>query len=96
MANLQGTSIRATGTITSNTASLLTLASSCGSVIVSNQSGQKAYFIINDAASPAVSATVYDFVLADQGAFIISHVDVKTLGVFVAATSGVVVAGWPS
>jgi hypothetical protein len=95
MANLAGASIRATGTITSATASLLTLASTCSNVIVSNQSGQKAYFIINDAASPAVSATVYDFVLADQGTFVISHVDTKTLGVFVAATSGIVVAGWP-
>jgi hypothetical protein len=96
MANLQGTSIRATGTITSATASLLTLATACGTVVVSNRSGQTAYFIINDAASPIVSATVYDFALSDGQTFIIEWMTTKTIGVFVSATSGVVVAGWPS
>jgi hypothetical protein len=95
MANMQGSSIAATGTITSNTASLLSLASSCGNVIVNNQSGQKCYVKINDALTPTVSATVYDFVLADQGTFTISHVDVTNVSVYVAATSGVRVVGWP-
>lgn len=96
MANLQGASIIATGTITTSTASLLTLASSCSYVIVSNQSGAKAYFLINDAASPVVSATVYDFVLADQGERILSHMDITKIGVFVAADAGINVTGWPS
>lgn len=94
MANIQGVSMRATGTISSATASLLTLASTCSYVIVSNRSGQIAYFIINDIASPIVSATVYDFVLDDKEEFVIEHMDVKTIGIYVAATSGVVVAGW--
>jgi hypothetical protein len=95
MANLAGASIAATGTISSNTASLLSLASTCGNVIVNNQSGQKCYVKVNDAATPTVSATVYDFVLADQGTFVLSHIQVTNVSVFVAATSGVRVVGWP-
>lgn len=96
MANLQGASIVATGTITTSTASTLTLATSCSYVVVSNQSGAKCYFKINDAASPTVSATVYDFVLADGGSLILSHMDITHISVFVAADAGVNITGWAS
>lgn len=89
-----GASKAATGTITSNTASLLSFLDSKRFVLVSNQSGQKAYFKLNDAATPTVSATVYDFVLADGGTFSIDDVEVTNIGVYVAATSGVRAVGW--
>lgn len=92
MSNIQGTSIAATGSIKNNEASLLTLASDCNYTIVSNQSGQVCYLRVN---SITVSATVYDHVLANQGTLIISDITVKTVGVFVAATSAVRVVGWP-
>lgn len=94
MALFGGTSKAATGTITSNTASLLSFLDSKSNVIVSNQSGQKCYCKINDADTPTVSATVYDFVLADQGTFIIQDVEVTNISVYVTATSGVRVVGW--
>ena len=94
MANFSGATIAATGSISSNTASLLSFASSVEYAIISNQSGQKCYCKINDAATPTVSATVYDFVLADQGTFVIDNASVLTLGVYVAATSGIRAVGW--
>lgn len=96
MANLQGASIVATGTITTSTASTLTLATSCSYVIANNQSGAKCYFKVNDAASPTVSATVYDFVLADQGSLPLSHMDITNISVYVAANAGISITGWPS
>lgn len=93
MSNIQGASIAATGTISNNSASLLTLATACGYTIVSNQSGQTCYLRVN---SITVSATVYDHVIANQGTLIISDITVKTVGVYVAATSAVRVVGWPS
>ena len=94
MAGLSGASKAATGTITSGVASLLSFADEKGTVILNNQSGQKAYFKLNDAATPIVSATVYDLAVADGGAFIVENASVTTVGVFVAATSGIRVVGW--
>lgn len=94
MPQFSGASTAATGTITSNTASLLSFLDSKRYVLISNQSGQKCYCKINDAASPTVSATVYDFVLADGGTFAIDDVDVTNIAVYVTATSGVRVVGW--
>ena len=94
MANLHGASIAATGTITSNTASLLSFASTVTNVIVSNRSGQICYVKVNDAASPTVSTTVYDFVLEDKAAFALNSMDVTNVSVYVAATSGVRAVGW--
>lgn len=94
MALFGGASTAATGTITSNTASLISFLDVKRFVLVSNQSGQKCYCKINDAASPVVSSTVYDFVLADGGTFAIDDVEVTNISVYVAATSGVRVVGW--
>jgi hypothetical protein len=94
MPALNGASKAATGSIASNTASLLSFADEKSTVILNNQSGQKAYFKLNDAATPVVSATVYDVAIADGGAFIVENASVTTVGVFVAATSGIRVVGW--
>lgn len=94
MPMFSGASTAATGTITSNTASLLSFAHDKQHVIVSNRSGQTAYFKLNDAASPTVSSTAYDFALSDGGTFIIQEVTVENVSVYVAATSGVRVVGW--
>jgi hypothetical protein len=94
MAKIGGVSEAATGTITSSTASLLTFANQQTYVIVTNISGQRAYFKVNDAASPTVSATVFDFSLADGGTFILEQTAISTLGVYVAATSGIRAVGW--
>lgn len=95
MAKFAGTTVAATGTINNGSASTLTFASTRRYVIVSNRSGQTAYFKVNDpAASPLVSATVYDFVLDDKGTMVLEQTAVDTIGVFVAATSGVRAVGW--
>jgi hypothetical protein len=92
---VQGASKAATGTISSNTASLLSFLDEKSTVIVNNQSGKKCYCKLNDAATPTVSATVYDFALADQGTFIIQdNAAVTNVAVYVEATSGVRVVGW--
>jgi hypothetical protein len=94
MAKISGASTAATGTISSNTASLLSFAATKKYAIISNQSGQKCYCKLNDAATPTVSATVYDFVLADGGTFVIENTSISNVGVYVAATSGVRMVGW--
>lgn len=95
MAVLGGKSTAATGTINNGSASLLTFADNKRYVIVSNQSGQKAYFVINDVSgSQTVSASVYDFVLDDGGTVMLDDVSVDTIGVFVAAASGIRAVGW--
>lgn len=94
MAKFSGASTAATGTISSSTASLLSFAATKKHVIVSNQSGQKCYCKLNDAATPTVSATVYDFVLADGGTFAVEDALIDNVGVYVAATSGVRAVGW--
>jgi len=89
-----GASTAATGTITANTASLLSFASGMKHVIINNDSGQDAYFKFNDASSPTVSATVYDVSLADGEKFAQDGGVVTNVSVYVDATSGVRVVGW--
>lgn len=93
--NKQGASIAATGTISSSTASLLSFASTVDYVVVSNHTGLIAYFKINDAASPTVSTTVYDFAIPVGDTTIsITGIDISNISVYVAATSGVRAVGW--
>ena len=94
MGTLAGISAIATGTITANTASLISFTDVKQKVIISNRSGQACYCKLNDAASPTVSTTVYDFVLADSGTFTIEDASISNVAVYVNATSGVVVVGW--
>jgi hypothetical protein len=94
MTDLAWTSINATGTITTSTASLLSFASRCRYAIVINTSGQMAYFKINDAVSPLVSSTNYDFSIAAGADPYTINVDISTLGVYVAAASGIKATGW--
>lgn len=84
----------ATGTITSNTASLLSFTNKKRTVIINNRSGQVAYFKFNDAATPTVSNTSYDIALSDGGAMTMDAVNVSNVSVYVAATSGIRVVGW--
>lgn len=85
-----GASRAATGTITSNTDSTLTLAMESASVLITNISGQTAYIRLNG----AVSTTVYDFVLANNSRVWIDGIWISTVHVYVAATSGVRVVYW--
>ena len=89
-----GISEAATGTITSGAASLLSFTIARSTVVVSNNSGAVAYLKLNDNAG-AVSNTVYDFVLQDKERLVLDNVvKVASVGVFVAATSGVRAVGW--
>ena len=94
MAHYQGLGIAATGDISSATASLLSFADSKRDVIINNRSGVIAYFKFNDAATPIVSATVYDLVLSDATSAAVEDCEMTTIGVFVAATSGIRVVGF--
>lgn len=89
-----GASEMATGTINNGSASLLTFTRVMRMVTVCNTSGQIAYFKWNDpAGSQLVSATVRDFALEDGKSASIEGIAIKTMGVFVAATSGVTASG---
>lgn len=90
-----GASEVATGTINNGSASLLSFTATKRIVVVCNTSGQRAYFKINDpSGSQLVSATVRDFALDDGDTASIEGFGIRTLGVFVAATSGVTATGW--
>lgn len=90
-----GASEMATGTINNGAASLLTFTRVMRMVTVCNTSGQRAYFKINDpAGAQIVSATVHNFVVDDGDTVGLEGFGVTTLGVFVAATSGISVGGW--
>lgn len=91
---LDDASEAATGTILSNTASLLSFTNKKRTVIINNRSGQTAYFKFNDAESPTVSNTAYDVALSDGGAMTMDTVNVANVSVYVAATSGIRVVGW--
>lgn len=87
-----GTGTQATGVITTGVASLLTFSKPCSFVVISNQSGAVAYFKVNDAASPLVSTSVYDFTLASGQTLVLNEsISIKTLGVLV--TSGAIIIG---
>jgi hypothetical protein len=95
MAKFAGVSTPATGTINNGSASLLSFSKTLRHVIVCNRSGQPAFFKINDpAGAQLVSATVFNFFLEDKQQFVIEDGSVDTLGVFVAATSGVSASGF--
>jgi hypothetical protein len=89
-----GASTAATGSVSSNTASLLSFSSGMKHVIINNNSGQTAYFKLNDADTPVVSATVYDVSLKDGEKFAADYAVVTNVSVYVTATSGIRVVGW--
>jgi|WetSurMetagenome_2_1015567.scaffolds.fasta_scaffold657747_2 hypothetical protein len=89
-----GASTAATGSVSSNTASLLSFSSGMKHVIINNNSGQTAYFKLNDADTPTVSATVYDVSLKDGEKFAADYAVVTNVSVYVTATSGIRVVGW--
>ena len=101
MSQFGGVSTAATGTITSGTASLLTFAKTKQHVVITNISAVRVYLKLNDPAGALlVSATVWDMVL-DAGdsavkTIIADDVDISTIGVFMAATSGLRAVGWSS
>ncbi len=85
-----GASRAATGTITANTDSALTLADPSSCVLISNNSGVSFYLRLNG----AVSATVYDLVLANAERVWIRDVRCETVHVYGNATSGLRVVYW--
>lgn len=92
MSNLAtGASRAATGSITANVASTLTLTDASHQVLISNTSAVVAYVRLNSAT---VSATVYDFFLLPGDEEAIEDVEVKTVGVYMNATSGLRVIYW--
>lgn len=91
----EGTSTAATGTINNGSASTLSFPSAKHHGFLNNLSGQRVYYRLNDpAGTPLISATVYDSFLADGERIIWTDVAVTTIGIFVAATSGVRAVGW--
>ena len=89
------TSAPATGTITSSTASQLTLPKTTQVTLITNRSGQIAYFKLNETTGNLeVSSTVYDFALEDKTDKLIDFMSVAAVSVYVAATSGIRVVGW--
>jgi len=94
MTKYSGASTAATGTISSNTASLLSFAATRKQVVITNRSGQVCYCKVNDAAVPTVSATVYDFALIDGATATLDDMAIDNVSVYVAATSGVRAVGW--
>jgi len=85
-----GASRAATGSITNNTDSTLTLADSSACALVTNISGVDFYIRING----AVSATVYDFILAHNQRVWITDISIATVHVYGNATSGLRVVYW--
>ena len=85
-----GASRAATGSITANEDSTLTLAAPSAQVMISNDSAVPAYVRLNG----AVSSTVYDFVLAAGDRAYVEDVVVATVHVYMNATSGLRVACW--
>lgn len=91
MALASGASTAATGSITANTDSTLTLARPSDQVLISNEENAvKAYVRLNGAVSP----TVYDFVLAAGERVVVSDVRVETVHVYTNSTTGVRVVAW--
>ena len=85
-----GASKAATGTISANEDSTLTLADPSSCVLISNISGVSFYIRLNG----AVSTTVYDLVLADAERVWIRDVRCETVHVYGNATSGLRVVYW--
>ena len=86
-----GASQAATGAITANTDSTLTLPHTSAQVIISNdENTKKAYIRLNGPVSP----TVYDFVLRAGDCAFITDVAVNTVHVYTDATAGLRVVCW--
>jgi len=85
-----GASRAATGSITANVDSTLTLAEPSNCVLISNNSGATFYIAINQTASP----TSYDFILGDQGRAWITDIVVQTIHVYGNATDNLRVIHW--
>jgi hypothetical protein len=94
MGHYNGAAVAATGTITSNTASLLSFPDAKKDVIINNRSGQTAYLKINDAATPTVSTSAYHLCLSDGQIVAIEDAEITNISVYVTATSGIVINGW--
>ena len=73
-----GPSQAATGTVTADTASTLTLARPTSMVLITNYGQNAAFFSLNRSASE----TDFDFLLAGQSSVWISQVKVTTIGVY--------------
>jgi len=89
-----GPAVKPTGTPAQNQAYLLAFVARCQRVVITNTSGQLAYIVINDAATPTASATACDVIVPTGEYRILDGWNVLSLGVFVNAASGVTVSGW--
>ena len=85
-----GASRAATGSIAANTDSTLTLADPSAQVMLTNNSSVTAYVRLNG----AVSTSVYDFVLYSGDRAWIEDVVVRSVHVYMNATSGLRVVYW--
>ena len=85
-----GASRAATGTITANVDSTLTLADPSAQVMISNHSAVQAYIRLN----AAVSHSLYDFILGVGDRAFISDVITQTVHVYMNATAGLRVVYW--
>ena len=85
-----GPSRAATGSITANTDSTLTLADPSSCVLIDNHSGETANIRLNGAATN----TIFDLQLADGERAWITDIVVKTIHVYVNATSGIHAVYW--
>lgn len=90
---IYGKATMATGTLTSLTASLLSFTQEMHYVCICNTSGKTAHILINDTTPPTVSTTKRDIALADGQSAFLDQFAVKTIGVYVEATSGVTASG---
>jgi len=90
MAAATGASRAATGTITANTDSGLALADPSAQVMITNDAAVTAYVRLNG----AVSTSVYDFVLYSGDRAWVEDVVVRSVHVYMNATSGLRVVYW--
>lgn len=85
-----GASNTATGSISANTDSALTLARASDCVLISNNSAVDAYIRLNGAVSP----TVYDIILAPDERAWITNIVITTVHVYANTTSGIKAVYW--
>lgn len=85
------------GAISANTAKAITFTHPKGMGLISNNSGVDLYVLLNDnATTPTVSTSVWTHVIPDTQGLEWSDLDVSCVGVYLNATSGVMVRGWPT
>ena len=85
-----GSSRAATGTITSNTDSTLTLVEPSSHVLITNEAAVTFACRING----AVTATEFDFKIAPGERVWVRDIEVQTVHVYGAATAGLRVVAW--